>query len=279
MPDPPAPDPPDRYADAVRARRAELRGARALLLGGHRAELRSRLAAGRLTASAELATTLAAFDRELRHHADCADGPGRAALPGRAATAVDALTVRAGERWAAVILPALRRVAGVRRLPWPVPGPTSSGLPAGDSVTALLTRPPAVPLPPPDPPPGAARAVLAGATEGTWRLALLPAAVVPAVGLPALGGRSAVPLAVGLGLVLLVVAVRARRVAADRARLRRWGADVVAAVRGVLETELSRRLLEVERLVGAELDDAVARQRAVVDGELRALAAGPGGAG
>ena len=50
MSDPPAPGPPDRYADAVRARRAELRGARALLLGGHRTELHSGLAAGRLAA-------------------------------------------------------------------------------------------------------------------------------------------------------------------------------------------------------------------------------------
>ena len=64
--------------------------------------------------------------------------------------------------------------------------------------------------------------------------------------------------------------------AADRARLRRWGADTVAAVRGALETELTRRLLEVERLAGAELDDAVDRRRVVVEGELRALAPGPG---
>jgi hypothetical protein len=70
--------------------------------------------------------------------------------------------------------------------------------------------------------------------------------------------------------------VRARRSRADRARLRRWGADTVAAVRGALETELTRRLLEVERLAGAELDDAVDRRRVVVEGELRALAPGSG---
>lgn len=270
MPEPSAPGPPDRYADAVRARRAELRGARALLLGGHRAELRSGLAAGRLAASAELATALAAFDRELRHHADHADGAGRAALPERAAEAVDRMAARVGERWAAVVLPVVRRVATVRRLavPWTL-----------DPVATVLARPPVVPLPPPDPPPGVVRGLLAGATEGTWRLALLPAAVLPAVGLPALGGRSAVPFAAGLGLALLVLAARARRCAADQARLRRWGADAVAAVRGALETELARRLLEVERLAAAELDDAVARRRIVVDGELRALASGPGGVG
>jgi hypothetical protein len=269
-PDPPPDPPPDRYADAVRARRAELRGARASLLGGHRAELRSGLAAGRLAASAELAAVLAALDRELRRHVEGADGAGRAALPGRVAAAVDRLAAHAGERWAVAVLPAVRRVAAVRGLRPPVSWPAGGG--PTDRVTALLTRPPAVALPAPDPAPGVVRALLAGATEGTWRLALLPVAVLPAVGLPALGGRSAVPLAVGLGLALLVAGVRARCVAADRARLRRWGAEVVAAVRGALETELARRLLEVERLAAAALDDAVDRRRAEVDGELRALA-------
>jgi hypothetical protein len=80
-------------------------------------------------------------------------------------------------------------------------------------------------------------------------------------------------------MALLVLAGRGRRDAADRARLRRWGADVVAAARGALETELSRRLLEVERVAGAELDDAVDRQRVAVDAELRALAPASGGAG
>jgi hypothetical protein len=254
----------------VRARRAELRGARASLLGGHRAELRSGLAAARLAASAELATVLAALDRELRRHVDRADGAGRAALPGRVAAAVDRLAAHAADRWAVAVLPAVRRVATVRCLQPPVSW-SSVGGPV-DRVTAVLTRPPAVALPAPDPPPGVGRALLAGATEGAWRLALVPAAVLPAVGLPALGGRSAVPLAVGIGLALLVAVVRARRVAADRARLRGWGAEVVAAVRGALETELARRLLEVERLAGAALDDAVERRRAEVDGALRALA-------
>ncbi len=262
--------PPDRYADAVRARRAELRAARASLLGGHRAELRSGLAAGRLAASVELATALAGLDRELRRHVDRADAAGRAALPARVAAAVDRLAAHAGDRWAAAVLPAVRRAATVRGLPPPVVWPCAGG--PVDRVTALLARPPAVALPAPDPPPGVVRALLTGATEGAWRLALLPAAVLPAVGLPALGGRSAVPLAVGLGLALLVATVRARRVAADRARLRRWGAEVVAAVRGALGTELARRLLEVERLAGEALDDAADRRRAEVDGELRALA-------
>ncbi len=263
---PPDRSAPDRYADAVRARRAELRAAEALLRGGHRAELRSGLAAGRLTASAELAAALAALDREVRHHADHADGHGRAALPERVAGAVDRLAASAGRRWAAVVLPAVRRVAGARGLPVPWSG--------AHPLTAVLARPPTVAVPAPEPPPGALRAVLVGATAG-WRLALLPVAVLPAVGLPVLAGPAAVPLAVGSGLALLGVGVRARRVAADRARLRRWGAEVVAAVRGALETELARRLLEVERLAGHELDDAVTRRRVQVERALRELAPDP----
>lgn len=267
------PAPRDRYADAVRARRRELRQARALLLGGHRAELRGGLAAGRLAASAELAATLGALDRELRRYVDRADRGARGALPELVGAAVGRLLDGAGDRWASTILPGLRRVAALRGLPahWSVAaarGPL-------DPTTATLLRRPAVTLPAPEPPPGTGRALLAGATEGTWRLALLPAAVLPAVGLPAVGGRSVVPLALGVGLALVLGAVRGRRVAADRARLRRWGTEVVAAVRNALETELSRRLLEVERLAAAELDDAATRRRTEIDDELRALAPAP----
>jgi len=265
----------NRYADAVRERRAELRGARSLLVGGHRAELRSGLAAARLAASAELATALAALDRELRHHADHADRAGRAALPEMVPAAVDRLLDHAAGRWAATVLPALRCVATVRGLRPPLPWP--GGRATTDRVTAALRCRPMVALPALDPPPTVVRALLAGATEGMWRLALLPAAALSAVGLSALGGRSTVPFALGLGLALLLVAVRARRVAADRARLRRWGTEVTATVRGALETELSRRLLEVERHAGAELDDAAVRRRTEIDAELRALAPEPVG--
>jgi hypothetical protein len=262
---------PDRYADAVRARRAELRGARALLLGGHRAELRGGLAAGRLAASAELSTTLAGLGRELRHHADTADGTGRAALPALTAAAVGRLAARTADGWAAALLPGVRRVAAACC----VSCGTASGT---DPVAAVLARPPPpVALPAPGPPPAAVRALLAGAAGGTWRLALFPVAVLPAVGLPALGGRAVLPLAVGVGLALLVAAARAHRVATDRARLRSWAAEVVGAVRTALETELAYRLLELERVAGAELDETVERRRAEVDAELRALAPQPEG--
>jgi hypothetical protein len=242
-----------------------------MLLGGHRAELRSCLAAGRLAASAELSTTLAGFGRELRHHADTADGTGRATLPSVTGAAVGRLAVRAADGWAAALLPGIRRVAGARRLPWQ----TASGT---DPVAAVLARPPPpVALPAPGPSPGAVRALLAGAAGGTWRLALLPVAALPAVGLPALGGRAVLPLALGVGLALLVAAARAHRIATDRVRLRSWAAEVVSTVRTALETELAYRVVELERVAGAELDEAAERRRAEVDAELRALAPEPEG--
>jgi hypothetical protein len=258
---------PDRYADAVRARRAELRGARELLLGGHRAELRSCLAACRLAAAAELSVAMAGLGRELRRHADTADAAGRAALPGLADAAVRRHAAGVGDRWAGAVGPGLRRIAAQRSVPWPGPG--------GRDPMSVLAGPVEVAVPVPEAPPGIGRVLLAGAIGGAWRLALLPAAVLPAVGLPVLAGWSAVPLALGLGLALLVVAARAQRVAADRARLRRWAVEVVAAMRGALETELSRRLIELDRVAGAELDEAVARRRAAVDAELQELAFEP----
>ncbi len=267
--EPPA---PDRYADAVRARRAELRDVRAVLLGGHRVELRQCVTASRLAASADLAEALAGLGRELRHHAARADRAGRAALPSLAGAAVGRLVDRVVAGWVVGLLAGLRRLAALRCGPGATLWPAVTVV---DPVVALVQRRPSVALPGPDPPVGAARALLMGVTGGTWRLALLPAAVLPAVGLPAVGGRAVLPPAVGLALALLFAGARAHRAAADRARLRRWTDEVVATVRAALDTELARRAIEVERVAGAELDELVARRLAQVDAELRALA--PGG--
>ena len=267
-----APSGPGRYADAVRARRRELRGARSVLQVGPR-ELRHGLAVARLGASAELAATVAGLERELRDHVERTGrtAPGRQALPAHVAAGVGHLAAGLAQRWMALVLPAVRRVFVVRGLPPPVPW-TPGDRP--DPVVAVLARPPTVRLPDPEPPSGLRAALAGAATGGTWRLALLPAAALSAAGLPALGGRWR-PLAVGVGLVLLLAGVRARRAAAERARLRVWCAAVVVAVRQAGETELTRRLLEVERLTGAALDAAVARRRAEIDAELRALAPEP----
>jgi hypothetical protein len=263
---------PDRYADAVRARRAELRGRRVLLLGGHRAELRTCLAEGRLAASAALSTALSELHRELRDHANRADRAGRAALPAAAHEAVDQLAAHISSRFAAAVAPGVRRVATARDVPDVVGWPPVAARPPDPVVAVLLRRPAPIVLPRPDPAPHAIRALLVGA----WRIALVPAAGLsvvglPAAGLPALGGRAVLPLAVGVGLALLASAVGAQRAAADRARLRRWATEVVSAVRAAVETELARRVLELERVAGAELDEAVTRRRAALDAELQAL--------
>src|SRR5919107_1174900 len=199
-----------------------------------------------------------------------ADRAGGAAVPALAAAAVGALVDRVVAGWVTAVLPGLRRIAAPRCVPGTLPGPAG----ALEPVVTVLARRPSVTLPGPDPPPSAAGALLAGVTGGTWRLALVPAAVLPAVGLPALGGRALLPPALGVALALLVTAARAHRTAADRARLRRWADDVVMVVRSELDTELARRLIDVERVAAAELDELVARRLDLIDTELRALAAG-----
>ncbi|MGI9003367.1 MAG: hypothetical protein ACR2GH_17200 [Pseudonocardia sp.] len=254
---------PDRYAEAVRARRVELRVQRDLLTGGHRAELRSCLALSRLTAAAAANAAMADLARETRVHIEGADRSGRAQFPDRLAAAVDDVAVTLHAGWAAELRPALRRIATARNLTmglgWPrLPAPHRPG----------------GALPPLPEPTTTAWSLLTGAADGAalWRLALFPLAMLPLLGLPALGGPALAPLAVGTGVVAIVLAVWFRRAAAERSRLRRHAEDVLAAVRAALDADLGRRLLELERTAGAALDAEVARRRAVLDAELRMLA-------
>lgn len=251
----------DRYADAVRARRAELRAERGLLDGGHRAELRSALALSRIAASAAATTGLAQLAREARQHVD---GSAAAdALPTQLAAALDEIARDGHARWAADLRPPLRRIAAGRALEldpgWP-------RLPEA--------RLPVVIAPPAPEPVRRARSLLAGAAQGValWRLVLLPLAALPLLGLPALGGPAFAPLAVGAGLAGIVLAVRSRRTALERAALRRCADEMLAAARVALDADLGRRLLELEQAAAAELDAAVARRRDTVEAELRALA-------
>lgn len=254
---------PDRYADAVRARRSELRAERLLLDGAHRGELRSELALSRIAASAAATTALTELAREARLHVEGADREGRARLPASLAAALDAVAVMVHARWVAELAPALRRIATGRSLvtdrDWPrLPGP----------------RLPVVVVPSAPDPVRQARTLLVGAADGValWRLVLLPLAVLPLLGLPALGGPALAPFAAGVAVAGVVVAVRSRRATLERAGLRRCVDETLTAGRAVVEADLGRRLLELERAVGAELDVAVARRRAVVEAELRVLA-------
>ena len=254
----------------MRARRAELRADRAVLLAGHRVELRQCVTASRLAASADLAEALAGLGRELRHHAAGRTGPvGQCCRRWRAA--VGRLVDRVVAGWVVGLLQVyaalpLRAAAGRA-----VVARGHRRRPGGRAGAAPSVRRAARPRPSGRRGAGAAR----GRDGGTWRLALLPAAVLPAVGLPAVGGRAVLPPAVGIGLALLSPGLgrtgprpTGRGCAGGRTRS-------VATVRAALDTELARRAIEVERVAGAELDELVARRLARVDVELRALA--PGG--
>jgi hypothetical protein len=254
---------PDRYADAVRARRAELRVRRELLTGGHRAELRTSMALSRLAVAAETGAALAGLAREARVHAESGDRDARARLPALLAAAVDDIAGALHTGWAAALRPALRRIATERGLAmapgWPrLPAPR---------LAAVSPAPPEAG--------GAVGSLLAGAADGAalWRLALFPLAVLPLLGLPALGGPALAPLAIGAGVAAVVVAARSRRTAGERIRLRRHVDEVIAVAAAALDADLGRRLLELERTAGAALDAAVLHSRAEVDAELALLTA------
>lgn len=258
---------PDRYVDAVRARRAELRAERSLLTGGHRAELRGCLALSRIAASTRSAEAFAGLAREAVDHVEAADRTARQRLPGLLAATVHTLALEMHHGWACRLRPALRRIAAERDLPvgprWPLlPAPLLPAVPTAAPSPAV--RP---------------RSLLAGAAVGAavWRLALLPLAVLPLVGLPALAGPVLAPLAVAAGVAALVATVRARATAAERAWLRRHVEQSLAAAALAVDADLGRRLVELEGAVAPELDAAVLRRRAVVDAELALLAPARGG--
>ncbi len=247
-----APPPPDRYADAVRARRAELRTARRLLAGGHRAELRSCLALSRLAATAATTAALTELGDQAREHVR-AGGAARRELPARLSAALDQLIADLHGQWTAQVGPPLRRLAAERGLQLP------DGWP----------RPPGPgPLPVVAPP--ADRTGLVALLDGPlgWRLVLLPAALVPLLGASA----GPPPLVGGLTVVAVLAAAVATRCAAERARWSRHVDAVLAGARVALDADLGRRLLELERAVEADLDAAVDRRRAELDTELAGLA-------
>jgi hypothetical protein len=256
---------PDRYADAVLARRRELRELRERLAGGHRGELRSCLALSRLAAARDASASLADLRREAAEHVRRGDRAARARLPEHVTAAVGAVAAATAARWAAGLGPPLRRIASERGL---AVEPGRPRMPA--------PRPPG---PPPPEPATGDRPLLTGMIEGAalGRLALLPLAALPLAGLPAPGGPVLAPLAAGVGLTALVVAARARRTAAERERLQRRVEQIIGAAASAIEADLDRRLVELELDASAALDAAVLRRRAAVDRELASLTPGRAG--
>jgi hypothetical protein len=256
---------PDRYADAVRARRAELRDVRARLAGGHRGELRSCLALSRLAAAGDAAAALAALRGEVAVHVRRGDRQARELLPARLQRAVAEVAASVAASWGEGLLPPLRRMAAERGL---VMEPGWPSLPAARTVRVPQAPEPPEPLP----------SFVTGVVEGAalWRPALLPLAALPLLGLPALGGPALLPLALGTGVAAVVTAGAARRTAARRARLHRGAEQVLGAAAAAIDADLDRRSIELERAAGAALDAAVLRRRGEVERELARLAAGHG---
>ncbi|WP_232661318.1 hypothetical protein [Pseudonocardia sp. TRM90224] len=255
---------PDRFADAVRARRAELRAERALLAGSHRAELRNELALSKVEASATAEAAFGRLTREVRQHLDAAGRRHLRALPTLVAEALAAMGVATGGAWAAALRPALRRIAARRSLALP---PGWPHLPEHRIGVA-----------PPEPEPARPTlALLVGAAGGVTasRAVVLPLVLLPLAGLPAIGGAGLLPLGAGAAVAGAVVALRSHGTSLRRAALRRAVDDALVAARTALDNDLARRLLEVERTVGVELDAAAAARLAVLDRELREIL--PGG--
>ena len=178
---------PDRYADAVRARRAELRAELASLAGTHRAELRAELGLARIVATDGAAAAFADLSRDVAAHTGHPERAVGRALPACLPAALDGLATRVHTATLAQLAPALRRIATVRRLDL---GPAWPTLP-----------PPRLPLLAGKPADRVRAPRLAGAAEGlaVWRVAFVVLAAMPLVGLPVWGGPALAPVAVGLG--------------------------------------------------------------------------------
>ncbi|MGD9525294.1 hypothetical protein [Pseudonocardia sp.] len=253
----PTPEVPDRYADAVRARRAELRAARDRLAGVHR-DLRSALTIARLGASAEFADATGRLAAEARAFLKAAERRERARFPAVLLDAAERLRAWAAPRRAGTVRAAARRVA------------TRRGIPVGAAWPVLADDPPR-PLPAPATEPGGSPW---SSIAGGWRAALLPAATLPLTGLSvASPGAVVATSALGLGAAVLVGGHQSAT--AERARLRRWSDEVLLAVRADGDAALARMVLRIEQAAG-ELDAAIAAARAGIDAELAELAPGAG---
>lgn len=244
---------PDRYADAVRARRAELRAMQATLRT-YPVELRGRLTLARLAAERAAGTAVDELAGEAAAHVTA----GTPHLPAAVDAAAGAVLAEVHAGWAAAVRPALRRIAAERG--W-VPEPAWPRLPAPHR--------PVPARPAPAPPGGLLTRLGEGAALG--RLALLPLAVSPAL----VGGRALVPLAAGTGLAALGVAVAAHRGAVRRQRLHRHVEHTLAGLRTGVARELTRWTVETERTAGHTLDTELTRIATDLDRELRLLAPVP----
>ncbi|MCE3553501.1 hypothetical protein LWC33_18825 [Pseudonocardia sp. RS11V-5] len=262
-----------RHAEALRARRSELTTALAEVDGRHRARLRGDLALVRLRATADLTAAL----RDLRTlSAPWISGP-RSSLPAVLGPAIGRVSATLLARARGDADAAVRRAAGRMLGPHPLPGeliPRAST--ASTARTAAAPAEPAVlavrELPEPPGRPGRLDALLrAGSGAGAVRLVLVLVAGAPALGLSVAGGRTLLPLAVGLAVAAAVLLARHRRVALDRERWGYWLDTALRDAEAATVSALSALLIDLERRATELLDRTAAERRTALAAELRSL--------
>ncbi|MFC4830774.1 hypothetical protein ACFPEL_00005, partial [Actinomycetospora chibensis] len=222
------------------------------------------LAAARVAAADDLGARVRALGTAVRGRIDDADRAGLAAIPRELAAEVETLASVVveglGARLRALVAATLADLVPAGELP---------ALRVADLGVTDVGEPGLVP-PPRTRPPEDRLLVVAGASGGLGlsRLALLPLLAVPIA--PVTLGAALVPVSVGLGLGAAGWVARARRLAADRAHLRRWTAEALAEVRGDLDRVLADALITTEREVTLALDAALEHRARDLDDALAA---------
>jgi hypothetical protein len=277
---------PDRFAEALSARRSELRAARRAA-EAPRVALRAELALVTVAARADLPAALGV----LRDSAGPWLRVAPARLPAELGPALAALRARVVGAAEAQGESAVLRVAGGVAGPEPVPdelvgplvrqrserglgapgfGAWPAGVGSGGGSGALS-------LPAPPRRVGWVEALVRSGGGGAVRVALVLAAGAPALGLTVAGGRVLLPLTIGLAVAAVALLAAHRRRAVERERWARWVDATLAAAGAAVRAELDTALITLEQRAGPALDRLAADRRAAVVHELRTLGGVEGG--